>query len=702
MMATEATRRFVERERAAQRALMAAKRAVGRDIEIPAVRNPRRRRQCEKDRCLWLRTYLPKWFSNPFTKNQRGMVRQFMERIEYGGWKAYADDRGGGKTTIIKGCSIIAILEGLAPFLVVVAANGPRASLIRRDVTLQFERNPLLAQDYPEVCVPIRALEGASQRARSQTVGGERTWMEWSGDKPEVVFPTITGSRASGVIFAAVGIDGSIRGLSYQGQRPTFVVLDDPETRESSQSEVETARREATIDSDLAGLGPPDRRLGMVYLCTIWSSISLALKYTDPKIKPAWDGERHKLLETPPDRMDLWEKYMEMRQAGVLEGDVNGRAAHRFYLSNRDTMDAGAVVANPYRFDGSSLPDGTQKEISTLQFCFNTIADVGWEHFNTEHQNVPPAAQEPEIIDLDVPLVMKRCNGRGRGLVRQEADYLTAGIDVGARAVHWAVFDWRHAQGAVVDYGVIPVHSPLEVNVEDPDQVDAVQQAIFRALADFHDQARAGWAEEDTGEERFLDLALFDVGYARSSMDEPVWALLAEVSGKAYQASKGFGSRPGQSPYTQPRRGGRGKRVFNHAFATYQARRHAWLYSVDADYWKLFVQQGLTTPTDRPGNITLFGSDPLEHRQFARHLTAERWEPRHTPGRGTKWIWRQHRKKNHWLDCAALACAAAGILGVKTVGRDPAAAVTEKRERKQAKSVAGRGGRRISRIARFR
>ncbi|HUU31421.1 MAG TPA: hypothetical protein VMY69_04905, partial [Phycisphaerae bacterium] len=244
------------------------------------------------------------------------------------------------------------------------------------------------------------------------------------------------------------------------------------------------------------------------------------------------------------------------------------------------------------------------------------------------------------------------------------------------------------------------------------------------------DQAQAGWIDEETGEVRFLDLALFDVGYARSSMDEPVWALVAETAGKTYQASKGFGSAPGQSRYNQPRKGGRGKRLFNHGFALYQVKRRAWLYHVDADYWKLFVHQGLTTPPGRPGALTLFGSDPLEHRNLARHLVAEKWESRHTPGRGTVWTWRQVRKANHWFDAAALASAAGGILGIKTVGRDPASAVRDRKSRAAPAAAAapaapaaapspaaapapaardpdtnspstGLGGRRISRIARF-
>ena len=703
MTPTDAQRRL-QRERDAQAALMATKRAAGRNLTIASVTNPRRRRRCERDDCLWLRTYLPLWFSNPFTRYQRGMVEAFRARATYGGWKALAEDRGGGKTTIAKGCLLRSIVTGEIHFAGAVAATARLAQAFRQDVCDTFDRQEYATfqGDYPEVCVPIKALAGAPARGGAQTVNGERTFLRWGAGEMVIEFPTISGSPSSGALFGCAGLNSAVRGLVFHGQRPDFLVLDDPETEESAASELQTEQREHLIEATLVGLAPPDRRIGILYPCTIWSSISLAATFTDPRKKPAWDGERHRLLATLPKHMDLWERYQTLRQAGVLEGDRDGRAAHAFYLANRVAMDAGADVTNPYRFDGRRLADGSQYEVSALEFCFNAISDVGWTAFATEHQNEPPETQNAEVLSVDVPLVMKRTNGRIRGTVSPEADYVTAGVDIGARAVHWLVMDWRRAAGGVVDYGVIPVHSPLEGPVEAPEQVDAVQQAIFRALLEFHDMAAGGWGVGDSAAEtRGLDLALIDVGYARSSMDEPVWTLMAESAGRTYQAAKGFGSGSGQARFSPPPRPGRGRRVFNHAFGTYQTRRHAWLYNVDADYWKLFVHQGLTTPPDRPGAVTLFGSDPMEHRNLARHLTAERWEARHKPGRGTLWTWRTIRKANHWFDCAAYAAAAAGILGVQVVGRDPAATTTAARKEADHTTTRERRGRRVGRVARL-
>ena len=40
-------------------------------------------------------------------------------------------------------------------------------------------------------------------------------------------------------------------------------------------------------------------------------------------------------------------------------------------------MDAGAVVANPNRFNDEFLPDGSQAEVSALQRYYNEVARIG-------------------------------------------------------------------------------------------------------------------------------------------------------------------------------------------------------------------------------------------------------------------------------------------------------------------------------------
>ena len=71
-----------------------------------------------------------------------------------------------------------------------------------------------------------------------------------------------------------------------------------------------------------------------------------------------------------PERMDLWDTYIDLRRAGKntldAEGkpiDVFGRKAHRHYLENREEMDAYAVLANPHNFEAAPQPDGSERRV---------------------------------------------------------------------------------------------------------------------------------------------------------------------------------------------------------------------------------------------------------------------------------------------------------------------------------------------------
>ncbi len=44
---------------------------------------------------------------------------------------------------------------------------------------------------------------------------------------------------------------------------------------------------------------------------------------------------------------------------------------------------------------------------------------------------------------------------------------------------------------------------------------------------------------------------------------------------------------------------------------------------VNADHWKTWVHQRLSTPIEKPGSMTLFKAQPNEHISLAKHLTAE-------------------------------------------------------------------------------
>lgn len=89
-------------ERESQRRLMAAKRAVARDLEIPKVKDWKRRLALEADDCEWLRTYIPGVFTFPFSSDQRLIVEEIGHCLEFGLTKCFAAPRHDGKTSIAR------------------------------------------------------------------------------------------------------------------------------------------------------------------------------------------------------------------------------------------------------------------------------------------------------------------------------------------------------------------------------------------------------------------------------------------------------------------------------------------------------------------------------------------------------------------------------------------------------------------------
>ena len=242
-------------ERLSQREIMRRRRAAARDIEIPEVLNRRRRSRCRNNLALFKTTYFPHLTYLKSAPFQITRIKKTEQMILYGGNAADAEPRGSGKTTEEMISAMWEVIYGKKEYCLVVRANADEAATFIENTKGEFERNDLLHEDFPEVCVPIRALEGQPQRAASQTVDGIRTFIKWKADK--IILPTIKGSEASGGVLGSVGIEGKIRGLIVEGKRIDFVLIDDPETLDSVKSETITKTIEDHIMKDIGGLGGP-------------------------------------------------------------------------------------------------------------------------------------------------------------------------------------------------------------------------------------------------------------------------------------------------------------------------------------------------------------------------------------------------------------------------------------------------------------
>ncbi len=116
------------------------------------------------------------------------------------------------------------------------------------------------------------------------------------------------------------------------------------------------------------------------------------------------------------------------------------------------------------------------------------------------------------------------------------------------------------------------------------------------------------------------------------------------------------------------------------------------LVEVDADHWKSWVHQRLSTPLGQPGAMTLYSAPAQDHLSLAKHLTAERKVEEFIAGKGVVIRWEAVRRQNHWLDALYNACAAGSLCGVSLVNDlppAPAAAAPEPKPPMQPRVDAG-------------
>lgn len=215
------------------------------------------------------------------------------------------------------------------------------------------------------------------------------------------------------------------------------------------------------------------------------------------------------------------------------------------------------------------------------------------------------------------------------------------------------------ASGHIFDYG------RLEVASEDL----GLEQALMVTLREFKEVVMAGFpgAEGSAADrQRVLpDQVWIDAGYTT----HVVYAFCREA-GERFRPAVGRGASQHKSQwYNRPTQTGSICKFIGEGYhANFLPAEKLLLLEVDADHWKTWVHQRLTTPMGSAGAMTLYQSaKPQEHLALAKHLTAEVKTEEFVQGKGVVAKWERLRKQNHWFDALYNACAAAHALGVKLV-----------------------------------
>lgn len=680
------------KDAARKKALLAAATVV----KIPKCKDRDRRARLESDDVAWLMYYFGKDcdledpFTYEFTEQQLEMIKAIGRALEFGGDQALAASRGEGKTTITERLILKYHLQGKVNYSVIFQASGELAANCLDAIKTYIERNVLLRQDYPEVCYPVIALEGANIRANTQRVSGFRhdngksfemasSKFTWSGD--EIIFPDVLGSPSGRSIIATRGLDSTVRGLKKRGKRPKIAVIDDPDTEDTARSEEQSTKLELRIEAAIGGLGGQKKRIGRVIITTIQSPISVSFRYTDPKIKPTFKGRRFKFLVKKPDRMDLWEEYILLWKEDFDLGDEHCRRSCQFYLDHRKEMDAGAKVSNSNRFDGSKLPDGTQLEHSALQHYFNLVGRLGLPVVAAEYDNDPIVSDSIIEDDLKPTRIQKKVNGFERCSIPRGCVLLTQGIDVRKRALHWVVRAWRlDGTGFTIDYGVFEIHGTTYGSNEGVDQ--AVQRAILSRL----EESKETKYTFDDGQRLEIDLTLVDAGW----MTAAVYGACV-IAGVGVLPVQGFGKSSGcvQANFHDALKSTVDRKPGDNWFLSRKQKfvkfeqsgdsrvneivSRMWLVCTNADHWKRWEHDRWRTDIGSAGSMSLFGEagddgermskDQRDHHSYAHHICNEQEVEKLKKSKLTRFF-EAKSENTHWLDASCYADVAASIRGI--------------------------------------
>jgi hypothetical protein len=678
----EARKRQAERNRAATKA--------SQDIHpIPEIVDYDRRKAAGRSFRLFCATYFPGIFWRLWSEDHLRVIGKIEKAVREDGLFAFAMPRGSGKTALARCAALWAILYGYRPFVCMIAGSQDNARELLRPVCTFILEEPLLVEDFPEAVYPLRCLENSSKRQMQQHIQGRLTHVHWGLDK--MVFPSVEGqylpralrddgvevSPSAGSIITTTSLDSNLRGQQHARPdrtiiRPSLVLLDDPQTRESARSVEQTKKRLDLLHGDVMGMAGPGEMISALLTCTVMYEGDLADTLLDKEKSPEWDSERTRLVYAFPSNERLWQEYAEVRRT---QGKA---AATQFYLGRQIAMDEGARVAWPARFDTKS------GEISAVQHAMNLRLRMGVEAFSAECQNEPMQEQLHDEV-LTPEQVCEKVSGRPRGEAPLACTKVTMFIDVHDRLLYWCVCAWQEDfTGYVLDYGTFPDQRRGYFTMADATRTlgrafpgmgtdGAIQAGLERLVSEF---LAKDWKRTGGGLMK-IDRLLVDSGFKPGL----VAAVKHKVGGSPMMLSKGVGIKAGRKPMSSYAR--RPGEIHGHFWNIPNVSRTAEFphVQVDVNYWKTFVHSGLATAAGDRGSLSLFGRKPKDHELFAEHVAhAEVWVETQGHGRVVhEWSQRPSRPDNHWFDCLVGCAAAASMCGVKVPGEDPKAGRQRKR-----------------------
>jgi hypothetical protein len=660
---TNATQNHRDAMRRRSREQSAADQDLG---EIPPPKDPARRAAALADFGEFLRLYFfgpDKRFYAPFSADHKKAIQHITHTVLTSDPMCVGMPRGCGKTTIVELAPVWAILRGAWFFCPVVAATKGHADNILSSVKSVFSSHGDFADDFPEFCRPIHAIEGEPRRCLGQRHLGRRTGIEWATN--HIRFASLSGlgwrDDVKGGILWSAGLGAALRGLRLtlaDGTlvRPDACVLDDPQTEDSAASPTQTAKRMSIIRGTIRYWSGPGKRVAIFAAVTPICVGDLAEQLLDSK-RSGWRSVKSKALLSFPKDMDLWHKYQEKRLDEAALGEDGLAAA--FYAQHREAMDAGAVVAWPEK----PVSAGYTSTVEELMAAH--LEDPA--KFAAEYQ-MEPEAKSNTPAKFDPLALARKVNGRKKSEIPPTCAYTCAYIDTHDKAFFWAILGFEQRRTPyVIDYGAWPKQPTREFSLAEiryslrrkyPGSV--LEAAIYAGAHDL-----VSWLyglRLKKGEyTAAVDRVMADTGYASDT-----WHKIKTLHPQLV-LTKGVGIKAGNRPMSEWDRKP-GQIIGDHWLQNRPTRREHPVVHIDVNHWKTIVADACAYPPGHPASLTLYGDARTVHTLLAAHLDAEAYVQ--TEGHGRKLTeWRpKPNRDNHWFDCVVGCFVGASMLGARPDG----------------------------------
>lgn len=630
---------------------------------------------------------------SPLSPDHRHAIERIQDTILSGGGELIIVFRGWAKSTIQELSAVWSAGYGHRKFFVPLCATEEMAKQgTLASIQYEFETNDLLMAIFPEACHCARALEGVVQRARKQSMNGQRTCIEWSSRR--CVLPTCEGFAGSGAIIWPKGITSNIRGLRYkrpdgEQARPDFVMGDDLQTDESAANPNQCAKRIKILQKTVKRLGGHNRKLAIVINGTVIEPDDVVDQLSDPKRFPSIRTMRIPMLKSFSKAHDSeWlSKYADLLTSCNPDDDADRdraeKAANAYYKKHRRKMDAGAEASWESCYDH-------EHELSAIQHAYNILILDGEDAFMAECQNAP--VRDAGGLEILKPQeICRRQSTYPRGQFPAECTLLAFHCDVHNDIFYFEV--WAGTPNFTIykiDEGTFPdqrrkyfahrsVPRKLRKLLPGRDPEAVVTVALDQFLHGSSDPARPAiddwpgimhrtWTRAD-GVPLSIGSGLVD---ANGVMRDVV---VKQVSASPFNAivrpSFGVGITASKLPIS----------------AWPQTREQKivgpeWIYGkptpgevppilFDSNYWKTRLHRALALADGSQGAARLYKARPDQHRLAADHYVSES-ATEVTVGSRSVFEFRQRpNTDNHKLDNAVGAMVALSRGGISNINRRP-------------------------------